>query len=1031
MTGACNPLESYETVSFENIPIYIHPEKPDWFIPTRRADFILRLLMDGTSVSDAALQYCRTFGGDMCHSTAVIEHLLSRIDGTNFTEYRGRGHYRELRDLKECWFHITNRCNMACTHCMFSSDNRHQPSIDHEILLHCIDDAFDLGCKVFYFTGGEPFVYKNFTTTCNRVLDKEDTHVVILSNGKNLEKFDQWFRRIQKERVHLQISIDGGQKNHDALRGAGAYQSLMKTLEFLSARECFVTLAMSVNQRNVHEMASVLDVAKQFHVKNIHYLWFFKKGRADSDLFVPPPRIYDELIKAYEKVHDLGIAIDNFEILKSQVFSIAGTRFDLSNSAWESLAIGPDGTIYPSPALIGEENLAAGHISEGLENVWRHSPILDRIRKASLVDDTQKSHLLRYVTGGGDIDHSYIASRMLVGHDPYMELYERMILYLLSREAESYDQNSRVGLLCRMGERVYECDEDSAFVGFTHSNCVLSLPGKDGYSSIRSFYTSAAETVNEDIINPVVYSEDEINHIPVHSRIRSYGCGSPVLDCELCEGETLVDLGSGAGVECFIAARKVGSSGRIYGIDMADEMLRIARKSAEEVAENLGYCNVAFRKGFLEKISVDSGTVDVVISNCVINLSPDKRQTFREIIRILRPGGRICISDIVCDEDIPVNMKYNEKLRGECIGGAMKQTELVGMLEDLNFEGIYIFKRFLYRQVKGYNFYSITYTAYKPHQPSSRSLLYRGPFAAIMTDDGTFLHRGATTSISMPGCMEVGDSFFELDAMGNVTNIEQEINCTVFTHPSPEAGEGVPVMTEKHPTGCLVCGNDIVYLTESKTKTCFYCNRELLTNTVCQNGHFVCDLCHSHDTIQIIREICLKSSCSDVIELFKKIRSHPSVPMHGPEYHSLVPAAILAVYRNSGGDISDKDILDAIERGTTIAGGSCAFLGICGAATGVGIAYSIILKANPYMARERQIVQTVTREILEKISRYKAPRCCQRDCWIGLMTAADLSERYLPITIPADETLVCEQHEKNKECIRKLCPLWDRSLYTE
>ena len=170
--------------------------------------------------------------------------------------------------------------------------------------------------------------------------------------------------------------------------------------------------------------------------------------------------------------------------------------------------------------------------------------------------------------------------------------------------------------------------------------------------------------------------------------------GSPVLDCDLKRGEVLVDLGCGAGVECFIAAKNVGPEGRVYGIDMADAMLNIARNSSKEVAKNLGYINVEFRKGFLEEIPVPSGTVGVVISNCVINLSPDKRRTFSEIMRVLKPGGRLCISDIVCEEDIPLDIKYNEKLRGECIGGAMRDGELFSMLEDLTFEGILVMKRF-------------------------------------------------------------------------------------------------------------------------------------------------------------------------------------------------------------------------------------------------------------------------------------------------------------------------------------------------
>lgn len=161
-----------------------------------------------------------------------------------------------------------------------------------------------------------------------------------------------------------------------------------------------------------------------------------------------------------------------------------------------------------------------------------------------------------------------------------------------------------------------------------------------------------------------------------------------------------------------------------------------------------------------------------------------------------------------------------------------------------------------------------------------------------------------------------------------------------------------------------------------------------------------------------------------MIALFKKIRAHPSVPMHGPEYHSLVPAVILSVYGNLSGQNTAQLIFDAIHRGKTIIGGACSFLGICGAAIGVGIALSLLLKANPYKARERQIVQKVTHQVLKEISRYRAPRCCQRDCWLALKAASQILPKYLDIELAAEEKLICEQFSQNKECIGKLCPLF-------
>jgi MoaA/NifB/PqqE/SkfB family radical SAM enzyme/ubiquinone/menaquinone biosynthesis C-methylase UbiE len=1027
MRTSTKSANSYQRLVYRNVPIYINPGKPDWFIPTTRADLILRNLNSRKSVSTVALKYTQHFGGELDHALRKVNDLLSRIDNTSDTVYRGRGHHRHLENLKECWFHITNQCDMACGHCMFASDGKVQPSLVYDDLLGAIDEVSCLGCRLFYFTGGEPFVYEKFTRVCDRTLEKADSHIVILTNGKTLKNFDSWLKRIPKERVHFQMSIDGLRPNHDALRGKGAFRRLIGSLEYLQTLGCPVSLAMAVNRMNVHEMPSILDIAHKFGVRNIHYLWLFSKGRASSKLFVPPKTIFKELIRAYEKGQSQGVSIDNIEIFKSQVFSLPGTRFDLSNAAWESLAIGPDGTVYPSPALIGEEELAAGNISEGLENVWRNSPVLDRIREASLIDHKQiHNNPLKYLIGGGDIDHSYIAQKALVGADPYIELYHLIILYLLSQEAKGYGQNDSAGMVCRMGERLYECDEDSTSVGFTHSNCVLSLPHKDSHYLVKSFYSRAAESVHEDIVNPVYYGEEEVSHIPAESRVRSYGCGSPVLDCDLKRDEVLVDLGCGAGVECFIAAKRVGPEGRVYGIDMADAMLDIAINSLKNVAKNLGYINVEFRKGFLEEIPAPSGTVDVVISNCVVNLSPDKRRTFKEILRVLKPGGRLCISDIVCEEHIPLDIRYNEKLRGECIGGAMRDSELFSMLEDLTFEGILVMKRFLYRRVRGYNFYSTTYTAYKPQHTISQDLIYRGPFASVITEDGQVIQRGRRGQFTVPSTIRLDESFFLLDESGHVGNIEQVCTCSCSFPVPKEEAEPAKLESKKYASGCMVCGSQIEYFPRDREEVCHYCRKTFRANAICVNGHYVCDQCHSRDALEVIREICVRATHSDMIKLLSVIRSHPAIPIHGPEHHSLIPGIILSVCKNLWGNVSDEEILDGIERGSTIVGGACSFLGICGAATGVGIAFSVIVGATPYKAKERQLVQRITGYVLERISGYEAARCCQRDSWIALKAASELSKRYLPIILPANEELVCTQYRFNKECIRKQCPLWSK-----
>jgi 7,8-dihydro-6-hydroxymethylpterin dimethyltransferase len=1017
----------YQRLEFEGTPIYVDPERPDWLVPSDRGDFLLRRLTRGRSAAAVASEYGGHFGMELGQAVQAVERLGARLEGPRPGPYRGRAACREPRALKECWLHITNRCNMACRHCLFASDGGRHPALSYEVLHNAVQEARHLGCKVFYFTGGEPLIHPDFTRMADAILRWKDTQVVILTNGKAVRDFGQWLNKKPRERIHFQVSIDGREKNHDQMRGKGAFRSLREDLRFLQEKEYPLTLAMAVTGQNVQEMGDVVALAQECGAQAVHYLWLFTKGKARQGLYVPPEVIFPALRKAHEQAEARGIKIDNVELYKAQIFALPGTRFDLSNAAWESVAVGPEGRIYPSPALVGEQKMAAGKVGHGLEKVWRKSPVMAAVRAASLHDDERTANdPLRFLIGGGDLDHSYHAGKGLAGaDDPYRELYRRTVLYLLSREAARYrGRQDSGGLLCRMGERLEFCEEDPGTVNFTHSNCVLTLPGKDAHHPAEVFYGRAAEAVNSDIVNPVCYPEGQIAHIAEEARTRSYGCGSPVLDCELKSGEVVVDLGCGAGMECFIAAKNVGAEGRVYGIDMLEQMLALARRGAAKVATRLGYDNLGFRHGFLEGIPLESEEADAVISNCVINLSPDKRATFAEIMRILKPGGRLCVSDIVCEERIPLDIAYNERLRGECIGGALRDSDLFALLEDLGFVRIQVLKRFLYREVKGHCFYSLTYRAFKAQQHPSRRVLYRGPFAAVVTEEGKVLRRGVPHEIRLPSTGPEDDAMVVCDRNGGVTTLEQGACCCCAPEPAAAKALAPPRAPGREPGGCMICGEPLQYHVVNRGGHCHFCGKRVAANASCSRGHIVCDQCHGLDAIGIINTLALQAPEGDLVALLGRIRSHPSFPIHGPEHHALVPAVILSVYRRNGGQVGDEKILTAIERGSTIAGGSCSFWGICGAAVGVGIAFALLLEATPYAARERKLVMEVTREVTERIAQYEAPRCCQRESWIALKSASELSGKYLSVFLPAQAPLTCAQWKRNKECIGTRCPLW-------
>ena len=181
------------------------------------------------------------------------------------------------------------------------------------------------------------------------------------------------------------------------------------------------------------------------------------------------------------------------------------------------------------------------------------------------------------------------------------------------------------------------------------------------------------------------YTKEDTAAVPEGANL-GLGCGNPVAIASLKAGETVLDLGSGAGFDCFLAARQVGASGRVIGVDMTPEMLTKARKNAAKG----GYANVEFRLGEIENLPVADGTVDTIISNCVINLSPNKGRVICEAFRVLRSGGRLSISDIVATTPLPERFKDDPKLLCGCMSGATPVEELRGMLEEAGFGGISI-----------------------------------------------------------------------------------------------------------------------------------------------------------------------------------------------------------------------------------------------------------------------------------------------------------------------------------------------------
>ena len=368
-------------------------------------------------------------------------------------------------------------------------------------------------------------------------------------------------------------------------------------------------------------------------------------------------------------------------------------------------------------------------------------------------------------------------------------------------------------------------------------------------------------------------------------------------------------------------------------------------------------------------------------------LTANKRRVFSEIRRILRPGGRLVISDITFDGEIPLAIKYNQKLRGECIGGALGYRDLPGLLADLGFADIEVLGLYPYRVVEGFEFFSMTYRALKPATGAGPEFVPPPSLAELRTSAG-----------DAPAC-----------------------SCFLPAGPPPVAPAAQPE------TGCLVCGAQLVDQSVNEPLACHYCATETPANARCAAGHFVCDTCHRAGALEAIEQVCLSHPEGGAADIMQRIRSHPRFKMHGPEHHAMVPAVILAALRNAGVPVTDEQLRSVVQRGATVPGGACGFLGVCGAAAGVGVAASVLLEATPVQGDKRQQVQNIVVRVLGDIAAVQsAARCCQRDCWIALERASQLFAEELGVRFEVGATPWCEQFGRNQECALGACPLWPR-----
>jgi len=226
----------------------------------------------------------------------------------------------------------------------------------------------------------------------------------------------------------------------------------------------------------------------------------------------------------------------------------------------------------------------------------------------------------------------------------------------------------------------------------------------------------------------------------------------------------------------------------------------------------------------------------------------------------------------------------------------------------------------------------------------------------------------------------------------------------------------------------MVCGKPLRYLETTEKHECAYCHEVRPTNTLCTDGHFVCDRCHQLGADDAIEQYCTKTTETDPVRMAITLMQNPVVNMHGPEHHFLVPAVLLAAYCNVSGqpDRKAKLIATARERAGMIKGGSCGFMGDCGAAVGTGIFISLVTGATPLSHREWQQANLVVAKSLMTIAMHGGPRCCKRNTFLAIQGAVAFAEENLGVKIPIDPKVTCMFYGMNKECRTTDCPFYPR-----
>lgn len=767
--------------------VLIDGASPNWISTDARGNFIFSLIDGKRSFAVLARLYGEAFRLEATKAFLHLNHFIGEALRCQIlssvplpkNDYSGRAAYLKGSALREFWIHTNNSCNLTCTHCLVSSSPSGDPGIPGPEIKKIVDETSNLGVLRYYFTGGEPFARKDIFDLIRYVTEEKGKELIILTNATLFQgqKLDQ-VKLLNRKVVKFQVSLDGTRPEiNDPIRGEGTFLKITEGLNALNTLGFETSLTGVVTRENIDDLAHLPQLARQLGSKSVHLMWLHRRGRVlDQKEAFPSLDALMRLVRDVKRACESeSVHFDQAESIRLRVKGRPGLKYDLGNACWNSLCLYSDGHLYPSAALADMPELDMGNaLKESVESLWKKSPVSDRFRGATLAHKKNiEEDPFRFFTGGGDMEHAYFYSEGrglsgrgdIEGEDPYYSLYLEMIRETMIDLAEErrgcFNRSSGFTapiIYHAMGEGGISCGAEPGNirleeeVATLHSNCVLSFDVEKTRQIVQTFYGEAAQVPKADLCCPVNYGAEDVSHIPQEVLDRFYGCGSPVSLAGIQEGEKVVDLGSGGGIDCFIAAKKSGPGGKVFGIDMTDSMLQVAERNKVVVAQNLGFDVVEFRKGYLEAIPLEDRSVDLLTSNCVINLSPDKKKVFSEMWRVIKDHGRAVVSDIISENPVSARLALNPQLWGECISGALTQEEFLIFLEEAGFYGIEILKKTWWKEVEGEAFYSLTVRGFKFEKKrecfyQGQKALYRGPFKGITDEEGHYFPRNEEVEV--------------------------------------------------------------------------------------------------------------------------------------------------------------------------------------------------------------------------------------------------------------------------------------------